>query len=101
LQTILIYGRITSYRKRRPNPARKAFKYQNRKEGTMLILTRKIDQGIVIDGNIVILVLGVERDRVKLGFTAPEEVKILRKELLEEPDEGETETGEVGSEQKD
>ncbi len=49
----------------------------------MLVLTRKIDQGIVIAGNIYIRVLGVERDRVKIGIDAPREISILRQELLE------------------
>ena len=49
----------------------------------MLILTRKIDQAIVIRGNILVRVLGVERDRVKLGICAPEEILILREELCE------------------
>lgn len=49
----------------------------------MLVLTRKIDQGIVIAGNIYIRVLGVERDRVKIGIAAPTEIPILRQELLD------------------
>ncbi len=49
----------------------------------MLILTRKIDQGIIISGNICVRVLGVERDRVKIGISAPLEVPVLREELLE------------------
>jgi carbon storage regulator len=48
----------------------------------MLILTRKIDQSIVIQGNITIMVLGVERDRVKLGIQAPPDVAVLREELM-------------------
>lgn len=50
----------------------------------MLILTRKIDQSIIIDGNITIMVLGVERDRVKLGIAAPANVIVLREELVDE-----------------
>ncbi len=50
----------------------------------MLILTRKIDQSIIIQGNITIMVLGVERDRVKLGIAAPAEVTVLREELCTE-----------------
>lgn len=55
----------------------------------MLILTRKIDQSIIIQGdlsqgNITIMVLGVERDRVKIGIDAPAEVSVLRHELLDE-----------------
>ena len=48
----------------------------------MLILTRKIEQSIIIDGNITIMVLGVERDRVKLGI-APANIAVLRDELVE------------------
>lgn len=49
----------------------------------MLILTRKIDQTIVIQGNIKIMVLGVERDRVKIGIDAPAEIAVLREELID------------------
>jgi carbon storage regulator len=49
----------------------------------MLVLTRKIDQGIIIGGNIIVRVLGVERDRVKIGISAPLSVTVLRQELLE------------------
>lgn len=49
----------------------------------MLILTRKIDQSIIIQGNITIMVLGVERDRVKLGIAAPADVAVLREELVD------------------
>ncbi len=56
----------------------------------MLILTRKIDQGIVISGNILVRVLGVERDRVKIGISAPGEVTILRQELWHEGEENQT-----------
>jgi carbon storage regulator len=55
----------------------------------MLILTRKIDQSIVIQGNIKVVVLGVERDRVKLGIAAPAEVTVLRQELFDEENRAE------------
>ena len=48
----------------------------------MLILTRKVDQTIVIQGNILVTVLRVERDRVKLGISAPVEITVLREEPL-------------------
>ncbi len=54
----------------------------------MLVLTRKVDQGIVIAGNIYIRVLGVERDRVKIGIAAPKEIPVLRQELLERENAG-------------
>jgi carbon storage regulator len=56
----------------------------------MLILTRKVDQGIVISGNILVRVLGVERDRVKIGISAPGEVTVLRQELWHEGEENQT-----------
>jgi carbon storage regulator len=49
----------------------------------MLILVRKVQQGIWIEGDIWVKVLSVERDRVKLGITAPGEVKVMRQELFE------------------
>jgi carbon storage regulator len=52
----------------------------------LLILTRKIDQSIIIQGNITIMVLGVERDRVKLGIAAPADVAVLREELVGDAD---------------
>ena len=54
----------------------------------MLILTRKVDQGIVISGNILVRVLGVERDRVKIGISAPGEVTVLRQELWHDDGDG-------------
>ncbi|MBN1267463.1 MAG: carbon storage regulator CsrA [Anaerolineales bacterium] len=49
----------------------------------MLVLTRRTDEGIVIQDNIIVTVLSVEGDKVKLGIAAPQEVRILRKELFE------------------
>jgi carbon storage regulator len=48
----------------------------------MLILVRKAQQGIWIQGDIWVKVLSVERDRVKLGITAPGDVKVMRQELI-------------------
>jgi carbon storage regulator CsrA len=50
----------------------------------MLILVRKVQQSIWIEGEIHIKVLSIERDRVKLGITAPEKVKVMREELFDE-----------------
>jgi carbon storage regulator len=49
----------------------------------MLVLTRKTDESLVIDGKIVITILGIEGERVKIGISAPQDVKIHRKELWE------------------
>lgn len=50
----------------------------------MLVLVRKCDESIVIGGDIVVTVLGVDGDRIKLGINAPREISILRQELCEE-----------------
>ena len=50
----------------------------------MLVLRRKIDESVIIRlGNqfIKVTLLGVERDRAKLGFTANAEVNIVREEI--------------------
>jgi carbon storage regulator len=49
----------------------------------VLVLTRRSEESIVIGGNIVITILGVEGDKVKVGIDAPREVQILRKELFD------------------
>ena len=50
----------------------------------MLILSRKIDEKIKIGDNITITLIDVHGDQVKIGVEAPKNVRILRKELLEE-----------------
>jgi len=48
----------------------------------MLILTRRKEESIIINGDIKIKILGIDRGVVKLDFEAPDEVVILREELL-------------------
>lgn len=50
----------------------------------MLVLTRKPEQAIIIDGNIEVVVLEVKGDQVRLGIKAPREVSILRKEIFDQ-----------------
>ena len=47
----------------------------------MLVLDRKVGQKFMIEGDITITVLGIDRGRVKLGIEAPSHIKILREEL--------------------
>ncbi len=47
----------------------------------MLVLSRKQNQTIVIDGQIEIEVLKIKGNTVRLGIRAPQEIKVLRGEL--------------------
>jgi carbon storage regulator len=47
----------------------------------MLVLTRRIGETIVIDGDIRVTVVSVQGDKVRLGFVAPEYVRIDRQEI--------------------
>jgi carbon storage regulator len=47
----------------------------------MLILSRKIEESIIIDGKITIKILGVQEGQVKIGIEAPKEIKVHRSEV--------------------
>jgi carbon storage regulator len=50
----------------------------------MLVLTRKLDEKIVIElgeQTVVVRVVAIERDRIRLGIDAPPEVPIHREEV--------------------
>ncbi|MFV1965040.1 MAG: carbon storage regulator [Pirellulaceae bacterium] len=47
----------------------------------MLVLSRKISEGIVIDGDIRIHVLKIRGKTIRLGIEAPEQISIRRFEL--------------------
>lgn len=49
----------------------------------MLVLTRKVDESIVIGDSIVLTVLAIEGEQVKIGINAPREVTILRQEVFQ------------------
>jgi carbon storage regulator len=49
----------------------------------MLVLTRRVGEEIVIDGDIRVLVTGVQGGKVRLGISAPPSVAVYRKELLD------------------
>ena len=50
----------------------------------MLILSRKLNESIVIDGRIIVKVVRVDGDVVKIGIAAPADVPVHRQEVYEE-----------------
>jgi len=49
----------------------------------MLVLSRKINETIVIGDNIKVTLLGIDGEKIKLGVDAPRDIKVFREELLE------------------
>lgn len=49
----------------------------------MLILSRKKDESIIIDGNIKVTIVDIEDGKIKIGIDAPKNVEIMRKELYD------------------
>jgi len=50
----------------------------------MLILSRKLNESIVIDGRITVKVMRIDGDVIKLGIAAPADVPVHRQEVYEE-----------------
>jgi carbon storage regulator len=47
----------------------------------MLVLTRKLNQSILIGENVRVVVVSIERDQVKLGIEAPRDLSVHRSEV--------------------
>ncbi len=48
----------------------------------MLVLSRKLNEKIVIDGGIVVTVVKIDRNQVRLGIEAPGHIPVYREEIL-------------------
>jgi carbon storage regulator len=49
----------------------------------MLVLTRKVNESIVIDGGITVTIVSIDRGKVRIGITAPPEVRVDREEVFQ------------------
>jgi carbon storage regulator len=48
----------------------------------MLVLSRKLNEKIVIDGSIIVTVVKIDRNNVRLGIEAPGHIPVYREEIL-------------------
>jgi carbon storage regulator len=51
----------------------------------MLVLSRKQNERLIIDGNIVVSIVRVSGGTVRIGIEAPRDVSIRREELCSRP----------------
>lgn len=50
----------------------------------MLVLSRKKGQSIVVNDDIEIILVDVQKDSVRIGINAPKDISIYRSEIYEE-----------------
>ena len=50
----------------------------------LLVLSRKLDESIIINENIEIKIVEIKDNSIKLGITAPRNIPVFRKEVMEE-----------------
>ncbi|HUX08558.1 MAG TPA: carbon storage regulator CsrA [Acidobacteriota bacterium] len=50
----------------------------------MLVVTRKLEESIVIGNEIEVVVLRIDRHAVRIGVKAPRHISVHRKEIFEE-----------------
>tara|TARA_Y100001970_G_scaffold168673_1_gene206276 strand:+ start:160 stop:333 length:174 start_codon:yes stop_codon:yes gene_type:complete len=48
----------------------------------MLVLSRRVDESLIIDKDVKITVLDIKGGQVRLGITAPASVKVHREEIF-------------------
>ena len=61
----------------------------------MLVLTRKLNQSIVIGDDIEVVVLEVRGEQVRLGIKAPKTVMVHRKEVYDQIREENIESSQI------
>lgn len=57
------------------------FAFGSNKEKTMLILTRRVGESVMIGDDVVVTVLGIKGNQVRIGINAPKDVSVHRDEI--------------------
>jgi len=55
----------------------------NQEENDMLVLSRKMNESIVINDDITVTVVDIRGDKVRLAIEAPKEVPVHRREVFD------------------
>jgi len=58
----------------------------------MLILSRKVNQSIVINNNIIVTLVEAANGKVRLGIDAPTDIPVFRKEIQDDIISGKSHT---------
>jgi carbon storage regulator len=56
---------------------------QWKRRNKMLVLSRKRNESIIINGNITVAVVEIRGDKVRLGIEAPKDIPVHRNEVFE------------------
>ena len=48
----------------------------------MLILTRKVDESLIVGDEVKVTVLGIKGGQVRIGITAPRDIAVHRQEVF-------------------
>jgi carbon storage regulator len=57
------------------------YKFLTKKEPIMLILSRRINESIIINDDVKIKILDVQKNQVRIGIDAPSDIPVNRKEI--------------------
>ena len=60
---------------------RQGFDFKFNRESKMLVLSRKLGEKIVIGDNIVITVVKIDRNQIRIGIEAPQNIPVYREEI--------------------